>query len=80
MEPETLFPIPMRAVCIPAGAGRGRRGGRRLPDALAGADPRLRIRCRLALLFGLLAVVAFSLILFDRSDRVYLWMGALFLL
>jgi hypothetical protein len=25
-------------------------------------------------------VVAFSLILFDRSDRVYLWMGALFLL
>jgi hypothetical protein len=34
----------------------------------------------LALLFGLLAVIAFSLILFDRSDRVYLWMGALFLL
>ena len=34
----------------------------------------------LALLFGLLGVVAFSLILFDRSDRVYLWMGALFLL
>jgi len=33
-----------------------------------------------ALLFGLLAVVAFSLVLFDRSDRVYLWMGALFLL
>ncbi len=34
----------------------------------------------LALLFAVLAVVAFSLILFDRSDRVYLWMGALFLL
>jgi len=33
-----------------------------------------------ALLFGLLAVVAFTLILFDRSDRVYLWMGAFFLL
>lgn len=33
-----------------------------------------------ALVFGLLAGVAFSLILFDRSDRVYLWMGALFLL
>ncbi|MGB6191740.1 MAG: PP2C family protein-serine/threonine phosphatase [Terracidiphilus sp.] len=33
-----------------------------------------------ALLFGLLAAVAFSLILFDRSDRVYLWMGAVFLL
>ena len=33
-----------------------------------------------ALLFCLLSVVAFSLILFDRSDRVYLWMGALFLL
>ena len=33
----------------------------------------------LALLFGLLAVLAFSLILFDRSDKVYLWMGGLFL-
>ncbi|MFZ0747436.1 MAG: HAMP domain-containing sensor histidine kinase [Terracidiphilus sp.] len=33
-----------------------------------------------ALLYALLAVVAFSLILFDRSDRVYLWMGAVFLL
>jgi hypothetical protein len=33
-----------------------------------------------AVLFGLLAVVAFSLILFDRSDRVYLCMGVLFLL
>jgi hypothetical protein len=33
-----------------------------------------------ALLFGVLAVVAFTLILFDRSDRVYLWMGGLFLL
>jgi hypothetical protein len=31
-------------------------------------------------LFGLLAAVAFSLILFDRSDSVYLWMGTLFLL
>jgi Stage II sporulation protein E (SpoIIE) len=34
----------------------------------------------LALLFGLLAMVACTLILFDRSDRVYLWMGAFFLL
>jgi hypothetical protein len=33
-----------------------------------------------AVLFGLLSVLAFTLILFDRSDRVYLWMGALFLL
>lgn len=33
-----------------------------------------------ALLYALLALVAFSLILFDRSDRVYLWMGAVFLL
>jgi Stage II sporulation protein E (SpoIIE) len=32
------------------------------------------------LLYALLAVVAFSLILFDRSDRVYVWMGAVFLL
>jgi hypothetical protein len=31
-------------------------------------------------LYALLAVVAFSLILFDRSDRVYLWMGTVFLL
>jgi hypothetical protein len=37
-------------------------------------------RAALALLFGLLAVVAISLILFDRSDRVYLWIGTLFLL
>jgi len=33
-----------------------------------------------ALLFALLAVVAFSLVLFDRSDRVYIWIGAAFLL
>ncbi len=33
-----------------------------------------------ALLYALLAVVAVSLILFDRSDRVYLWMGAVFML
>jgi hypothetical protein len=33
-----------------------------------------------ALLYALLAVVAFSLLLFDRSDRVYIWMGAVFLL
>src|SRR5208282_4373697 len=31
-------------------------------------------------LFLLLAVVAASLILFDRSDRVYLWVAAAFLL
>ena len=30
-------------------------------------------------MFGLLSVVTFSLIFFDRSDRAYLWMGALFL-
>jgi Stage II sporulation protein E (SpoIIE) len=33
----------------------------------------------LALAFGVLALVAFSLILFDRSDPVYLWIGLLFL-
>ncbi|MGD0891001.1 MAG: SpoIIE family protein phosphatase [Terracidiphilus sp.] len=33
-----------------------------------------------AILFGLMALLAFTMILFDRSDRVYLWMGALFLL
>ncbi len=32
------------------------------------------------LLFVLLAVLAFSLILFDRSDRVYYWIGAAFVL
>jgi len=31
-------------------------------------------------LYALLAMVVFSLILFDRSDRVYLWMGTVFLL
>ncbi len=31
-------------------------------------------------MFGLLAFAAFTFILFDRSDRVYLWMGCLFLL
>ncbi len=34
----------------------------------------------LILVFSLTAVMAFTLMLFDRSDRVYLWMGALFLL
>jgi hypothetical protein len=33
-----------------------------------------------ALLYALLSVVAFSLILFDRTDRVYLWIGTIFLL
>jgi hypothetical protein len=30
--------------------------------------------------FAILAVIAFSLILFDRSDRVYLWVAGVFLL
>ena len=34
----------------------------------------------LGLLFALMAVAAFTLVLFDRSDRVYLWIGAIFLL
>jgi serine phosphatase RsbU (regulator of sigma subunit) len=34
----------------------------------------------LGLLFAVLALVAFSLVLFDRTDRVYLWIGAVFLL
>ena len=34
----------------------------------------------LAPIFALLAIVAFSLTLFDRSDRVYLWLGAVFLM
>ena len=33
-----------------------------------------------AVVFEVLAVVAFSLILFDRSDQAYAWMGLLFLL
>jgi serine phosphatase RsbU (regulator of sigma subunit) len=33
-----------------------------------------------AAVFGLFALVAFSLALVDRSDRVYLWLGAAFLL
>ncbi|MGA8090053.1 MAG: PP2C family protein-serine/threonine phosphatase [Terracidiphilus sp.] len=31
-------------------------------------------------LFAIASIVAFSLLLFDRSDRVYSWMGAVFLL
>ncbi|MGB6193555.1 MAG: PP2C family protein-serine/threonine phosphatase, partial [Terracidiphilus sp.] len=31
-------------------------------------------------MFGLMAVLAFTMLLFDRSDRVYLWIGNLFLL
>jgi hypothetical protein len=34
----------------------------------------------LGLLFALMAVAAFTLVLFDRSDRAYLWIGAVFLL
>ena len=33
-----------------------------------------------AIVFGLLALMAFSLLFFDRSDSVYAWMGLLFLL
>ncbi len=33
-----------------------------------------------AFLFGLLGLMSFSLLLFDRSDPVYTWMGMLFLL
>ena len=33
-----------------------------------------------AAVFGLLGLIAFSLVLFDRSDRVYLWIGGLLLL
>jgi signal transduction histidine kinase len=33
-----------------------------------------------ALLYALLSAVSFSLILFDRSDRVYAWIGGVFLL
>jgi hypothetical protein len=31
------------------------------------------------ILYGLMALLAFTMILFDRTDRVYRWMGALFL-
>jgi hypothetical protein len=34
----------------------------------------------MAVIFGLLSLMAFSLILFDRSDNVYPWIGFLFLL
>ena len=36
-------------------------------------------RAILAAVYGLLSVVAFGLIFFDRSDPVYLWIGLLFL-
>jgi hypothetical protein len=34
----------------------------------------------LGMLFAMMAVGAFSLVLFDRTDRVYLWIGGVFLL
>ncbi|MGB6157925.1 MAG: SpoIIE family protein phosphatase [Acidobacteriaceae bacterium] len=34
----------------------------------------------LAIFYAQLAVITFSLVLFDRTDRVYLWIGAVFLL
>lgn len=34
----------------------------------------------LAVLFSAMTLLAFTMILFDRSDRVYVWMGVLFLL
>jgi hypothetical protein len=81
MEPNTLTNLPQA-------------GGFHIPPVLgeqgavvAGYQARWLERVRLyalygvaALLFALLAVVAFTLILFDRSDAVYLWMGAVFLL
>ncbi len=33
-----------------------------------------------AVVFALIALVAFSLTFFDRSDRVYIWLGTAFLL
>jgi hypothetical protein len=82
MEPNALNKHPMRAACTRrrcwARPARWRPGYQMRWLELIRS---LRILCPdKALLFGLLAVVAFTLILFDRSDRVYLWMGALFLL
>ncbi|MGD0911061.1 MAG: SpoIIE family protein phosphatase [Terracidiphilus sp.] len=38
------------------------------------------LRAAMVPMFGVMAVLAFTLILFDRSDPVYLWIGALFVL
>jgi len=52
----------------------------RLSIALDGTGARLPAFRHPGHLYALLAVVAFSLILFDRTDRVYLWIGTVFLL
>jgi len=80
MEPEAWRPNPMRVASTRAGAGEA---------GAVSAGYQLRwlelVRAYLpsaieAHLYALLHIVAFSLILFDRSDRVYLWIGSVFLL
>jgi hypothetical protein len=86
----TLFPL-TQPVRSPAGFDAG---GLHNPPVLGesgavGADYQLRwlelVReystdAALGLLFAVMAVGAFSLVLFDRTDRVYLWIGGVFLL
>jgi hypothetical protein len=81
MEPSTLKDFPdvggLRTAPLLGEAGAVAANYQLLRFEDFKADAHLIV---LAKLFGLLAIMAFSLILFDRSDRVYLWLGATFLL
>jgi hypothetical protein len=81
MEPSTLKDFPdvggLRTAPLLGEAGAVAANYQLLRFEHFRADAHLIV---LAMLFGLLAVMAFSLILFDRSDRVYVWLGATFLL
>jgi hypothetical protein len=81
MDPTTLKDFPdvggLRSAPLPGEAGAVAANYQLLRFEDFKADAHLIV---LAMLFGLLAIVAFSLILFDPSDRVYLWLGATFLL
>jgi len=81
MEPSTLKDFPdvggLRTAPLLGEAGAVAANYQLLRFEHFKADVHLIV---LAMLFGLLAIMAFSLILFDPSDRVFLWLGATFLL
>jgi Stage II sporulation protein E (SpoIIE) len=81
MDPSTLKDFPdvggLRSAPLLGEAGAVAANYQLLQFEDFRADAHLIV---LAMLFGLLAIMAFSLILFDPSDRVYVWLGATFLL
>ena len=81
MEPSTLKDFPdvggLRTAPLLGEAGAVEANYQLLRFEHFKADAHLIVS---AMLFGLLAIMALSLILFDPSDRVFLWLGATFLL